>query len=250
MRHALRLISLAACFFLSGTGAYGQEKLPSAPLVDRDLLLGIEDGSRVQNADENFAEARAYNYLLVQSRSVSAEALERKARADLTFTHLFEEPAKYRGELVRLTGRLVRLLRFDPPSFAAKQGVPAVYEGWLLTAGSGRNPICIVASQIQPDLQPAEKLDREVSFAGFFFKKYRYPSGQHRYDAPLVIGRTIRPLETMAESGASGFASLFPPLVFYFLAAVLVLVVLMVYWLRLSDRRARQRLDKLRSTRP
>lgn len=249
MRRFLAYMMPTVCLFLGSAFTHGQETSPATPLIDRDLLIGVEDGARVQNADENFAEARAYTYLLVQSRTTSAASLEQRARADLTFTHLFEEPAKCRGELVRLTGRLVRLLRFDPPAFAVKQGVPALYEGWLLTPGAGRNPICIVASEIGPGLQPAEKLDRETTFAGFFFKKYRYPSGEHRYDAPLVIGRTIRLTEANAAADSPEFASFFTPLVFYFLAGLFVLVVGMAYWLRLSDRRARERLEKLRSTR-
>src|SRR5579871_6811983 len=109
----------------------GQEPTNKSGAVDKDLLNGVEDGAPVRNADENYAENRAYNYLLVQSRKFSPADLHKQARTDLTFVHLWEEPAKYRGHLMTLKGRLRRLVRYDPTPLAAKEGVPDLYEGWL-----------------------------------------------------------------------------------------------------------------------
>src|SRR5438105_4394478 len=121
MQHRAYAFLMSACLILAAAAARAEQPLTPTPLIDRDVLRGTEDGTKVQNADENFEEARAYNYLLVQSRLVEPEALARQARADLSFAHLFEEPSKYRGELVLLQGTLKRLRRYDPPQFAAKQ---------------------------------------------------------------------------------------------------------------------------------
>src|SRR5882724_4532311 len=92
---------LALVLVLGATAkAPGQEPTEKSAAIDKDLLSGVEDGAPIRNADENYAENRAYNYLLVQSRKLSAAELRAQARTDLTFVHLWEEPAKYRGQLI------------------------------------------------------------------------------------------------------------------------------------------------------
>ena len=112
-----------ALSLLFGQTAFAQNPPEQTAAVDRDLLNEVEDNAPVRNADENFAETRAYDYLLIHAREFKAAELRTQARSDLTFVHLFEEPAKYRGQLVTLKGRLRRLLRFDPPPLAVKEGV-------------------------------------------------------------------------------------------------------------------------------
>src|SRR5947209_17404673 len=41
------------------TAAASEDALP----IDRDVLTGVEDGAPVRSADENYDEARAFNYL-------------------------------------------------------------------------------------------------------------------------------------------------------------------------------------------
>src|SRR5581483_1453394 len=100
-----------------------------APVIDREILGGIEDRAPVRSADQNYYEARAYDYLLIEAHRAPVQALAKIARRDLTFAHLFEEPERYRGEVVHVEGRLRMLRRFAAPRFAAKQGVATLYEG-------------------------------------------------------------------------------------------------------------------------
>src|SRR5262249_26117832 len=65
-----------------------------APLIDADILAEVEDRAPVRNAAENYAEAAAYNYVLVQASATPVMAFAKSARRDLTFAHLFEEPGK------------------------------------------------------------------------------------------------------------------------------------------------------------
>src|SRR5262249_1993919 len=99
--------------------------------IDRDLLAGVEDCTPVRNADQNYYEFRAYHYLLLQAHKTPLAWLAENARQDLTFAHLFEEPAKYRGELVHIEGKLRRLRRFDSARLAQQQGVRTIYEAWI-----------------------------------------------------------------------------------------------------------------------
>jgi len=76
------------CFVIS---AFAQEPAEKSAVVDRDLLAGVEDEAPVRNANENYPEERAYNYLLIHARKFSVAELRSQARGDLAFVHLFEE---------------------------------------------------------------------------------------------------------------------------------------------------------------
>src|SRR5262249_32086288 len=118
-----------------------------ASAIDPDILFGIEDRAPVRNAEENYNEIQAYNYLLIQAHKTATSALAKGARRDLTFAHLFEEPSKYRGQLIHVEGLLRRLRKFDTARLAAKEGVPVLYEGWIFDADHGNNPYCVIVSE-------------------------------------------------------------------------------------------------------
>jgi hypothetical protein len=242
------LIAFALCMVI-GQHAPAQNQAEKTTAIDRDLLDGVEDRAPVRNADENYAEDRAYNYLLVHARKFSAAELRAQARTDLTFVHLFEEPAKYRGQLITLKGRLRRLTRFDPTPLAAKEGVPDLYEGWLYAEGNFTNPFCILASEIGPGLSTGEKIDREVTFTGYFFKRYRYKAGDGWRDAPLLIGRRIELASETPEPVPSLIGSVYMPAIFAILGATLILALGLAWRLRLSDRKVRARLQQIRKDR-
>ncbi|HLJ94610.1 MAG TPA: hypothetical protein VKU02_15595 [Gemmataceae bacterium] len=224
--------------------------LPSnqASRMDPDLLEGIEDKAPVRSAAENYAEARAYNYLLVQANSTPVAAFAKSARRDLTFAHLFEEPGKYRGQIVHIEGRLGRLRRFDAPRLAAKQGVPVLYEGWIFGDAYFSNPYCVIATAVPPSVPLGESLNHRVALDGYFFKRYRYKAGDGWRDAPLLIGHALVDREVASGGTADGaFADwLFPALL-----AVLVITALLVvglhWWFRHADRRMQTHLDRTRN---
>ena len=246
MKHSWKvaLVLGLICFAMS---AFAQEPAEKSAIVDRDLLADVEDKAPVRNATENYPEERAYNYLLIHARKFSVADLHSQARADLAFVHLFEEPAKYRGQLVTLEGRLRRLLRFDPPALPAKEGVPNLYEGWLYTGGSATNPFCILASELGLGLTTGEKIDREVTYTGYFFKRYRYKAGDGWRDAPLLIGRSIElSKESSAEPAPALVGTVYMPAIFALLAATLLLALGLAWRLRAGDRKVRARLQQIR----
>ena len=228
-------------------------RVASAPgaglLVDRDLLAGVEDGAPVRSADQNYYEFRAYNYLLVRAHNAPADSLAKAARRDLSFAHLFEEPAKYRGELIHIEGTLRRLRRFDAARMAAKQGVPTIYEGWIFGDVYYNNPFCVIASEIDPRLTIGERLDRRVSFDGYFFKRYRYKAGDTWRDAPLLIGRIIEAQNVPgdAEESMWSFNRLGLPSLVALLAGSILLCIGLAWWFRRGDRQVRRRLETLRT---
>src|SRR4051812_44198383 len=120
MRH------LAVCLWVLVTaglaaGADGQppaEPTPRAadPKFTSDALRFVEDDAPVRSFAQPHAEAPAYALLVLPPRRLPAEEPRTAARRDLTFAHLFgADRAKYRGELVRVEGRLRMLRWMDPP---------------------------------------------------------------------------------------------------------------------------------------
>jgi hypothetical protein len=223
---------------------FAQEKPPT---IDRDLLAGVEDRAPVRTADENYYEFRAYNYLLLEAHNTPPAMLAKYARRDLTLAHLLEEPAKYRGQLVHVEGQLRRLRKFDAPKTAAKEGVAALYEGWIFEEGAFANPYCVITSEVPLDLPLAEKMERRVAFDGYFFKKYAYKAGDGWRVAPLLIGRNLTLLPTAATQSERESDSFPSSLLQGFVAVALGCIVLgiLLHWgLKRGDLRVRARLSE------
>jgi hypothetical protein len=206
----------------------------------------IEDKRPVPAWQDNASEAMAYDFVLVRANELSVEALAHAARRDLTFAHFFEEADKYRGEIVRVEGVLRRVRRFDPDRLTRKEGVHHVYEGWLFNPKLyGTNPLCLVFTELPPNLHVGEALGVPAAFDGFFFKRYRYQAGDKWRDAPLLIGHSPvllpAPL-TPVEEGLSNNTQLV--IVFLgVLAGTLCLALALAWWYHHGDRRLRARLS-------
>jgi hypothetical protein len=214
-----------------------------APHIDPDILAEVEDKAPVRNAAENYGEAQAYNYLLVQANATPVAAFAKSARRDLTFAHLFEEPSKYRGQVVHIEGRLKRLRRFDAPRMAAKQGVPIIYEAWIFGEAYFSNPYCVIATAVPESIPVADTLNHHVAFDGYFFKRYRYPAGDSWRDAPLLIGHALLDRESAVPESGGSFATWLLPTLVTVVGASVLLVVSLHWWFRRGDRRIRMHLD-------
>jgi hypothetical protein len=222
---------------------------PAAPVVNPAVLAGVEDKAPVRSAEENHYEFTAYNYLLELAHGTPVEAFARSARRDLTFAHFFEEPGKYRGEVVHVEGRLRRLRRFDAPRLAWTSGIRHVYEGWIFDPEIyAANPVCLIFTELPPGWKVEERIDPPlpVAFDGYFFKRYRYKAADTWRDAPLLIGRApvARPLAEAPEWSVP-YSNAFVMTFLLVLAITLGLAVGLGLWYRQSDKRVRARLKVL-----
>jgi hypothetical protein len=200
-------------------------------------------------------EADAYTEILVMAHYTSPAAFRKAARHDLAYVHLFQEPGKYRGEIVHVEGRLKRVLRFDPPEAARLAGVANLYEGWIFDEIRGANPLCVVFTQLPPGVELNQSIEQHVAFDGYFFKKLRYRAAsptnpRQRYDAPLLIGNTLTlqaaPVETAAAPGdwGSSLMAVFVAIV----GGAVVLVVVLGWWFRRDARRVQAQVRALADT--
>jgi hypothetical protein len=256
----------AATLFLTGFG--GRAAPPAAlavlqagdglgcwELLDTDRLRpfpeAFKDG-RIQDGKDigvGTPETAAYAEVLTLAHYTSDRAFRRAARSDVLYYNLFNEPAQYRGDVVRVEGRLRRLLRWKPPPEAAARGVNNLYEAWLFNDDSGYgNPFCAVFTELPPGLTPRDKFEpaQPVSFAGYFFKKFRYQGPDKKWrDAPLLIGHTLTVRAAGAGPAAEAGDNWAEHLGLIFLGVVattVCVVVALTWWFRRSDVRVRRRL--------
>jgi hypothetical protein len=270
-----------ATLFLSGFGDARQtllgrlavlragEVVESWELIDTDkvrpfpkayLQTGyVEDGKQVPYVKDRKRihvgtfEAQAYADILKMAHYTSARAFEREARRDLTYAHLFESPEKYRGKVVAFAGRLRLIRRFDPPIEARAKGVGDLFEAWVFDE-NGSNPYVAVFSVwpagLDRNLLGKDKVDPpvRVSFAGYFFKRFRYKARDSKAntarDAPLVIGRTLR-VEKEPPAKAPPAWSNFLPAFMGLLVLSVVAMAALTWWFRKSDARYRQKLTSV-----
>jgi hypothetical protein len=222
-----------------------------APSIDPELLTAVEDHQPVASPLHNPGEAFAYDYILILAHKTPLEQLSKSARHDLSYTHLYEEPGKYRGQLVHLVGRLRRLWRFDPPDLPAKEGVKNLYEGWIFGDAAYSKPYCVIASEISPGIPIADKIeDLPVRFDGYLFKCYRYHAGDRNREAPLLIGRAITrrttPAATAEEPEIASSNWIVPTFLILMLLTVGV-AFLLHWWFRRGDRTVWSRVKEARA---
>jgi hypothetical protein len=162
----------------------------------------VRDKTPIVSRRENEEEFKAYCLAIVFAHTTPADAFRRGASLDVTYAHLFEEPDKYRGKVVHVTGRLKRVRRLDAdPEIRETYEIPYVYEGWIFDpAIYGANPMCLLFTDLPPGIEVAETMDRRITFDGYFFKKYRYKGGDGWHDCPLLIGHSPTALSESAAN--------------------------------------------------
>jgi hypothetical protein len=223
--------------------------------LDKALLLRIRDSRPIPDIDSGDLEVDAWVEALICAARTPTETFFQEALDDVTYAHLFNEPKKYRGEPVRLSGRLKRVRRYDAPlSVQGPGNIRYYYEGWVFDDIYGANPFCILFTELPPGVQVGEKMDVPVEFAGYFFKKYRYRAGDNfksneRRDVPMLIGHGLhaRPPQD-AGPGDTEWGKQLLPIFLGLIVATALAVVGLGWWMRRGDQAVKRRLSLLQPT--
>jgi hypothetical protein len=231
--------------------------LPAAmEKIETTIPEGVEDRVPVRSSVANYWEAMGYNQLVARAHKFPAEAFAEKARKDVRFVHLWEEPTKYRAAIVHVQGILRRLRRLDPPELSRKNGVENLYEAWLTEDRDNHNLWCVIFTDLPPGLELGEKLDRQVAFDGYFFKLYGFrPEAPGKdgkpemHAAPLLIAHApVLVTEARTEPVAGSIMDVWLPVFLGFVGGVIVLTFLVSWWFRRNDERVRLRLASARQS--
>lgn len=134
-------------------------------------------------------EMASYWRLFRWARAETTEELEKRARRDVVFTHLFQDPAKFRGELIHLRLHVKQVLP-QPDLGENSAGVNQVFEAHGVTDDSRTFPYIVIFPEKPPQLPIGHSVHEEATFVGFFHKLVTYEelTGTSRA-APVLIGR-------------------------------------------------------------
>jgi hypothetical protein len=132
-------------------------------------------------------DMHAYWRLFDWSRAQSFAELERRARKDVPFTQLWEQPEKYRGQPIYLRLHVRRVLQHDESDNPSE--ITKVTEAWGPTDESRSFPYVVVFTEPPRDLPIGTDVRAEIEFVGYFLKVMSYTAFDHSRGAPLLVGR-------------------------------------------------------------
>jgi hypothetical protein len=162
------------------------------------------------------------------ARSLSFAELEERARRDVPFTKLWEQPDSHRGELIRLRLHVRRVIEHDNLA-QNSAGLDTVYEISGVTDESKTNPYVVVCFELPPEIPVETNTYAEVVFVGYFLKIWAYSGGDEKNrGAPFLIGR-VKPVisgKSLAEARTEGLLAM----VAIGVAIVLAALVAVALW--------------------
>lgn len=130
----------------------------------------------------------AYLKLLEKVRETTPKALGHEARRDVFFSQLIDNPERYRGLPIHLSGTIRRTMRQETPgSNLFEQG--HYFESYATTPDSGKYPWILVFEEAPPEFPVGGDLKEPVRFDGYFLKLLAYEAGDNYRFAPLLVGR-------------------------------------------------------------
>lgn len=135
-------------------------------------------------------EMTAYWKFMEWTRHQSFEEMLNRARRDVLFVNLWEQPEKHRGELIQLRVHIRRIRSHEAPDNPAH--VKTVYEAWGPTDDSVSFPYVLVMSELPNQMAMGNKVEEEGVFVGYFLKNMAYEAFNVRRAAPLLVGRLQR----------------------------------------------------------
>lgn len=221
------------------------------PTLDKALLNEVKDGRvfptisgllKSEVPKDIDAAYRLFNQMLVNGFEVPLEAFKKSGEenAYVTYSHLMSPrgAARYRGEVVRVQGRMMKLRKYDVTEAAKGHGFKFMYEAWIFGPTPGANPFCVFFPIAPAGIEPAEKMDRKVTFYGYFLTDFKYDSeGGVKVETPLLVGPTVIATEAVAApvERETPYAFMVLLVVVGGLVVVTIVVFLMNMWFRMGD---------------
>lgn len=134
-------------------------------------------------------EMEPYYRLVFWSNNQPFERMKRLGRKDLIYTHFYDEPDKYRGQLVTMDFDVCQAL----DAGKARDGTQ-LYELSGFTSNSWGRPYFLIVVDYPKDMPVGTSLNERVKFTGYFLKLQGYlpaeaKPGDPIEKAPLLIGR-------------------------------------------------------------
>jgi hypothetical protein len=136
-------------------------------------------------------EMPAYWRLMAWQQHESLTELRKRARTDVTFKQLWQQPDKWRGKLVEIPVHLRQTTHVDDlPDNAL--GLKSMCEVWGWTTDSQPYSYWFVCPRLPPGMPSGANIAEEATFVGYFLKLLPYEDHEGISRAtPLLIGRLV-----------------------------------------------------------
>jgi hypothetical protein len=127
--------------------------------------------------------------LLRQARDSSLSELAGQSAGGVTYAQLIDQPDAYRGQSVRVTGRVVR--ESIKPVPKNDFGVTELHQLVVAPRGGGEWPIVVYALELPASFPRGENLKEDVVVDGLFFKNWSFPYEGGMGLAPVLVTPTL-----------------------------------------------------------
>lgn len=209
------------------------------PLEDLPFLM-----ESVIDLDRDLPPALYYHFL-DKARQADVESFLKDARRDITFSHLYkdpkQDPKKYRGQTVAVSGIVRRALAFDIANNA--YGLKKRYELWLYTEDSGKFPWVVELTELPPGFPLGTEIQEKVDSAGYFLKLWAYRAQDGFRSAPVLLGHGLRWQRT--DIALARFENQFSQALVAFLGIFAIVIGFGVIKWRREDRQLRSNANAL-----
>ena len=261
---------------------WGPEILPKGkyapPLNPEWLEMAMDDKEfpnlaikpiREEWKEQEVVELNLFTQALYNAKFTDEKAFANSAKLmedyNIGWPHLYGKQRKqYRGKVIPLNGKLLRIRKYESPLAARPIGRPQVrwyYEGWVQTETDDATPVCVIFAELPEGVKPFEKPNGDplnIHFDGYYLKRYVYQITKRNQDpkiAPKTVWRAtpylVAPTFEFTES---------PPLrtgiinqiisggALLFLVAIGAFVALFLAnsWLRSGDAKVRARISAIK----
>jgi len=235
----------------------------TVPALNPDWLDLVRDGTGMPNfrgvaedekRPDQIAIYNVWSEAVVNAFRTPADAFAKSAEenAHVTFAHLWSSPDQYRGKVVSIKGRLVRVRKYEATLAAQKVGVKYVYDGWIQGPTRGSYPFWVVFTNLPEGLKEAEEMNREVTFSGYFLKKMKYVAGDGSkfLQTPFLVGPTvILAREAPPAPPTTPISMTVVASVVVVIVAVSIGLVLLSWYFHRGDQALRKRLAQMQADR-
>ncbi len=190
-------------------------------------------------------DANAYYYLVDLARRNDPAAIESAARSDIAVPLLLNNPADYRGELVRLKGQCRRHLRHkaeDNP-----YGIVEVSEVWVFNPSMGPRGSVVVMAEPPAGIPIGESINVPIEIAGYFLGIWRHETKAENKvsQSPILMAHRVVPDST---EPTQAYKPPHIPMVIGLPLAILLIGGLVYHFLwiiRVDEQQTEQRINEL-----
>jgi hypothetical protein len=135
------------------------------------------------------AETEAWFLLWEEVRGKPVEELARASTGEVAYAQLVEQPDVYRGQPVRIRGRVLRETTKRAPTNSL--GIDSYHQLTLAPRGGGDWPIIVYCLELPAGFPRGDNLAVDLEAVGLFFKNWSYAYDGGLGLAPVLVNRTV-----------------------------------------------------------